>query len=126
MKCRLIEEKEIHEPSATPELMKQCVRRDGHVFAPVGTLLEGPDCWRIVMMAQAEPADDECRDICNLTPEKWALMLQARKRLKAGIAPEDFAKFDAGEITGYDADGKYVPGPNAKPDLNSVDEEDDE
>ncbi len=122
MKCRLIEEKEIHEPLAPPELIRQCERRGTSLIAPVGTIIEGDDCWLIVMLAQAEPADDECRDKCNLTPERWAAMLHARKRLARGIRPEDFARFDAGELLGYDADGNDILGPNATPAQSQTEE----
>lgn len=119
MKCRLLAEKEVLEfypgtddPHAPMELVVQCVRRDGRLFAPPGTLIDDPQCWRIVLMGQAEAADDECREKTAQTPEQRAATLHAGKRLAAGIDPEDFDKYDAGEILGYDAAGNYVPGPN--------------
>lgn len=93
------------------------------MFAPVGAIIDDPDCWRIVLMGQADAADDECAAKTGQTPEQRAATLQAAARLAAGILPEDFAKFDAGEILGYDGAGNYVKGPNWK---QPVDDEEDE
>ncbi len=112
MKCKLIVEKEIYEPTAPTELKRQCVRRSDQLFAPAGTIIDDPNCFWIVRMGQAEAADPECAKAAGQTPEQFAAAVHAAKRLAAGIAPEDFAKFDGGEITGYDADGNYVKGPN--------------
>lgn len=89
---------------------------------PVGTVLDHPDCWKLVKMGVATPHDEECLDVC----EKWAARRdQPLERLIAaasaaypmtakGIHPEDHAKYQAGEITGYAPDGSYLPGPHAK------------
>lgn len=130
MKCKLRVEREILEfhpgtttPFAPPGLVEQCQRRGGRLFAPAGAIIDDPDCWRIVLMGQADAADDECASKTGQTPEQRAATLQAAARLAAGILPEDFAKFDAGEILGYDGAGNYVKGPNWK---QPVDDEEDE
>jgi hypothetical protein len=64
-------------------------------------------------MGVAEPVDDECRTRANRTPEQMAAAAHAYERTRLGIHPEDFEKFDAGEIVGYNADGSYIPGPVA-------------
>jgi hypothetical protein len=114
MKCTLLTEKEIYEPAATPELIASCERRGTHLFAPAGTVLDHPECWRIVQMGQAEPADDECREKAGMNAEQMEAAQKAAKRLAAGIDSEDYTKFDAGEILGYNADGSFKPGPNRK------------
>lgn len=122
MKCKLTIECEIS-PDAPPELAAQCETRNGSFFAPAGTLIDDSNCWRLVMQNIAEAADDECRLWSVRTDEQIALAAIASKRLLAGIDHEDFAAFDAGEMIGYDSNGKPVPGPNAKP---RTQEEDDE
>lgn len=119
MKCRLLLEREVlefhpgtKEKLAPDEYVAQCVRRDGRLFAPAGAIVDGPDCFWIVLMGQAEPADDECAERCKQTIEERAAALKAAARLNAGIAPEDFKLFDDGVIVGYDAAGAYRPGPN--------------
>jgi hypothetical protein len=119
MKCRLIVEREVLEfhpgtrtPFAPAEYVAQCRREGFRLIAPVGAIVNDPDCWRIVMMGQAEPADDECAERCKQTAEERAATLHAAARLAAGIAPEDFELFDKGVISGYLKDGSYKPGPN--------------
>lgn len=113
MKARLLIEREIHEPSAPPELVEQCQRRGKLLFAPAGTVIDHPDSFWIVKMGQAEPADEECAAKVEMPAEKFAELQHAARRLAAGIAKEDYALFDAGIIAGYEADGEtYKPGPN--------------
>ena len=80
---------------------------------PAGTVLEDPRAFRLVQMGVAEPADEECAMRANRTPEQMAAAAHAYTRTAAGIHPEDFVKYDAGEIVGYNSDGSYIPGPNA-------------
>jgi hypothetical protein len=124
MQCTLLTEKEIYEPSAPASLVKQCVRREKRLFAPTGTLLDDPNCWLIVKMGQAIPADEECREKVDMTPEQMEAAQKAAKRLAAGIDPEDYVKFDTGQITGYNDDGSYKKGPNWVE--SSVTDEDEE
>jgi hypothetical protein len=126
MKCKLKKEMEIHEPHAPQELIAQCVRRGKFLFAPAGTIIGDPQCWRLVLMAVADPEDEECAAKTQRTPEQVAAAEKAAKRLERRIDPEDFAAFDAGEIIGYNADGSKIPGPNAKPATPHLDEEAEE
>jgi len=119
MKARLLDEREIQEffpgtmrPLAPPELVKQCVRRNGRLYAPAGTVIDDPQCFFIVLLGQAEAFDEECALRTNCPPDVLEERLHAARRLAAGIEHEDFALFDAGYISGYDAAGKYRPGPN--------------
>lgn len=123
MKCTLKIECEIS-PDAPPELAEQCETRNGVLFAPPGTLVDDSNCWRLVLQGIAEAADEDCRLWTVQTDEQRAAMQQAAKRLAAGIDPDDFAAFDAGEMIGYDGDGNVVPGPNAK--VEPEDDEEDE
>lgn len=124
MKCRLTKELEIHVPSAWPALLEVCVERGKSTFAPVGTVMDHTDAWRLVDMFVAEPADEECAAKCVKTDEQIAAGKHAAARLSAGIHPDDFARYDLGEIVGYNADGSDKPGPNwVAPD---DDEEEDE
>ena len=123
MKCKLTVECEIA-PDAPKELADQCENRGGFLFAPIGTLIDDSNCWRLVLQGIAEAADDDCRLWSMQTDEQRAATARASKRLLAGIHPDDFAAFDAGEMIGYDAAGNIVPGPNAKPKTDD-DEEDD-
>jgi len=80
---------------------------------PVGTVKDGPDVWKLVRMGMAEPADDECEKAANMTPLKMARAQHAQRRTAAGIVPEDYEIYDAGEISGYYPDGSNKPGPHA-------------
>lgn len=125
MKCTLTIEREVTEfyPSAegkppvrcaSPELVAQCVRRGKLLFAPAGTIIDDPECWRLVLNGVAVAADDECRAMDTRNPEQVAAAQKAIKRLQLGIHPDDFRAYEAGEMIGYDKDGQPIPGPNAK------------
>jgi len=99
--------------------------RDGerHEFPrPAGETVNHPDAWKLVAMGIAKPADEECLARCDQWAAKRGKPLEqcmaeafhAHVRTRAGIHPEDFEKFDRGEITGYNPDGSFKPGPNAK------------
>lgn len=134
MKAKLLYEREVLEfdpkdgkKHAPPYLVAQCVRRDGRLYAPIGTILDDPQCFWLVLNGQAEAADEECAERTACSPEKKAARLHAAKRLAAGIEREDYELFDSGVILGYDPDGNYIHGPNwdekvargeAKSDLN--------
>jgi hypothetical protein len=119
MQARLLYEKEVLEfdpntrkPHAPPSLVRQCVRKNGRLYAPIGTLLDDPNCYHIVLMGQAEAVDEECLERTNCPPDQLQARLHAAKRLMAGIEQSDYELFDTGVIVGYDADGNYLPGPN--------------
>lgn len=107
---------------ATLELVAQCERRGEQLFAPPGTVIDDPECWRLVLQCVAEPADDECREKTARTPEQMAAAQFAAKRLQLGIHPDDFKAYAAGEMVGYEKDGTPIPGPNAKPNTEDDDE----
>ncbi|MFZ5829821.1 MAG: hypothetical protein ACOY3P_07025 [Planctomycetota bacterium] len=77
-----------------------------------GEEIDHPDAYMLVRMGVAEPSDDECAARHGLSPEQLAAARQAYRRVSAGIHPEDYALFDREVITGYAADGSYLPGPN--------------
>lgn len=119
MQARLLFEREVLEflpgtnkPCAAPQLLKQCVRRNGRLFAPAGTVIDDPNVFWIVLNGQAEAVDEECRERTKCSDAERQKRLHAAKRLEACIEPKDYELFDAGYITGYDGDGNYVPGPN--------------
>lgn len=119
MKARLLKECEVMEfhpgtgeKLAPDEYVAQCRREGSRLIAPIGAIVDDPNCWHIVRMGQAEPADDECAAMfMQQTAEERAATLHAAARLSAGIAPEDFELFDKGYIAGYFKDGSYKPGP---------------
>lgn len=124
MKAKLLVDRDVMEfhpgtslKLAPDSLVSQCRREGKRLIAPAGTVIEDAECWRIVQMGQAEAADDECAAAVGMTPEALATAQRAAKRLAAGIIPQDFEKFDAGQIAGYNADGSYKPGPNATPEI---------
>lgn len=115
MQAKSIKELEVYEPVAPAELVSQCERRGSQLFAPAGTVFSEADSFRLVQMGVATPHDDECKALfADRTPEQIAATEHAARRLSAGIDPEDFARYDAGELLGYTADGRDIPGPNAK------------
>jgi hypothetical protein len=125
MQAKSIRELEVHEPIAPAELVSQCERRGKQLFAPAGTVFSEADSFRLVEMGVAVPNDDECAAMfADRTPEQIAATEHASRRLAAGIDREDFARYDAGELLGYTADGFDIPGPNAKviPDTDEDDE----
>lgn len=90
-------------------------RRPAHYW-DVGAIIDHPDAWKLVRQGIAEPADDECRERAGLTAEQMLASQHAARRLNAGILPQDFRKYDNGEILGYKPeDGTYIPGPNYQP-----------
>ena len=92
-------------------------------IVPAGTIIEAPDCYRLVLLGAAEPADDECREKVNLPEDVLQIRQKARRRIEAGIQPEDNERFDRGEIVGYNPDGSDIPGPNYQEEAE--DEEDE-
>lgn len=134
MKCILTIEREVMEflpyeagqrriPLAPPELVAQCERRGGRLIAPPGTVINDPECYKLVLNGVAVPADDECREKDTRTPEQVEAAEAAFKRLQLGIHPDDFKAYQAGEMVGYQKDGTPIPGPNAKQKTDDDEEE---
>ena len=144
MKCKLTKELEVVESLAPQWLLDQCVRRGKFLFAPIGTMYHDEECWRLVANCVAEAIDDECRAKVVRTPEQlaektaWMADGDAFKevlmtsvewsalRLERGIHPDDFKRYEAGEIIGYTQHGDYVHGPNWKPEETEDEEEVDD
>lgn len=80
---------------------------------PAGTMFDLPDSYKLVKLGAAEPLDDEARAACGMTDRQLKEAQHAQRRTAAGIHPDDFPAFDAGEISGYYPGGKPIPGPNA-------------
>ncbi|MGA2035879.1 MAG: hypothetical protein ABSG68_26830 [Thermoguttaceae bacterium] len=110
MKCRFLIDME--RPFETPE-EEAAFRATGRFpIRPAGSELENPEAYLLVRMGCAEPADPECEAAHGMGPEQLAAARTAYVRVAAGIHPDDYAAFDAGEMVGYDADGRPIPGPN--------------
>lgn len=83
---------------------------------PKGTVIDHPQAARLCQMGVAIPADEECQLAAHMTPERMRAAKYAYERATKGIAAEDFAAYDAGEMVGYNPDGSFKPGPNYIPD----------
>lgn len=103
MKCKLIRELRCDPSDERP---------DGRL--PVGTVISDPLAWVHIRNGNADPADDEAESF-RQTNEERQRSQHAFDRTSAGIQPEDFAAYDAGEMLGYDSEGEIIPGPNALP-----------
>ncbi len=98
-------------------------------FFKRGAILDEKDCYMLVEMGCAVPADEECRVASGMTPDMIRLAMLAYNRLALGIHPDDFADFDAGIMAGYNADGSNKPGPNfkaARPDVPLAEDDDED
>ena len=80
---------------------------------PIGTIIAHPTAFRLVQMGVAIPEDDACTSAANMKDAQISVAQKAYERVSKGIHPEDYDKFDRGEILGYNPDGSYIPGPNA-------------
>ncbi len=94
--------------------------------APAGTVIEDHNCYMLVRMGVAVPADDECTRAANMSEEQLTAAQKAYPRLEAGITQEDLAAYDAGLMTGYDNEGDWIPGPNAPDDAEDLELDDDD
>ena len=120
MKAKLLRPLEGRDPSTVtgvefptpPEL----IERNGKPrwIWPPGTVIDHWQAYRLVQQGVAMPEDDDCRRAANRTPVEMEAAQHAYERLSRGIHPEDYDKYDRGEILGYNADGSYVPGPNSE------------
>lgn len=93
---------------------RNVMRNDEIVAVPfwkVGAIVNMPDCYMLVRIGVAIPADDACFQRAHRTPEQQAAAQKSYSRIAKGLHPEDFELFDAGVITGYKPDGSYAPGP---------------
>lgn len=129
MKCRIIREDMELSPKAevSPRLtVERRIRRNKRFvmarFWKLDAIHEHPHAYMLVRQGCAVPADQECADACGMTDEEMKRAQAAYERTNRGIHPDDFAKYEAGEIAGYDGNGNYIPGPNAK----TFDDDEDE
>lgn len=111
-----------HDVEVTKNHSKMIIR-----FWNKGAVVNHPMAYRLVRQGICEPADDECKLKANMTPARMVSAQHAYGRLERGIHPDDFGRYDRGELEGYNADGSDIPGPNAVTfDDVEDDEEDDE
>jgi hypothetical protein len=62
----------------------------------------------------AVPADEECEQAADMSPERMQAAQYAQLRAQRGIHPDDFKAYDRGEMVGYTPEGEWIPGPNAQ------------
>lgn len=101
MKCKLAREMDCKPCKEFPKGKK-----------PADTIIDHPDAWKLVQMGDAYPADEACRKRAGLSDEEIDRRIKAKLKIALGIAPDDYGRFDAGEILGYNPDGTDIPGPN--------------
>jgi len=97
-------------------------------FWKKGAVINHPKSFRLVQQGICEPADAECEHRANMNPDRMKAAGHAYERLKRGIQPQDFERYDRGELLGYNPDGSDIPGPNAVTfdDVESEDDDDEE
>ena len=124
MKVKLISPQKVRNPQYD-DRAQAAANREGRAYnqrkyieRPAGYEVETSpkDCVRLVSLGVAEPADD---DSMNLIKSKftesqlWRARI-AQRRVAKGIHPDDYDKFESGEIDGYAPDGSYILGPNGE------------
>ncbi len=93
-----------------------------------GAVVTFPRAYHLVQCGICEPADAECEEAADMTPEMMEAAQKAHVRLKRGIHHTDNERYERGELVGYNPDGSDIPGPNAATfddDEDDDDEEDD-
>lgn len=123
MKCKLISPQMVRNPLYNQEAQVQA-NREGRVYKhrkyierPAGWEIDEPMAWRHVINGIAEPSDDECMEAVKsrfTDTQIWSARI-AQRRVAKGIHPDDYEKFENGEIDGYAPDGSYILGPNGEP-----------
>ena len=113
MKCKLLHD--------TPE------EHPKKGILPAGHIIDHRQAYILVQIGAAVSVDDECAKAAGRTPEQLLAAQRSYGRVRAGIHPDDFAPFDAGQIVGYNPDGSFKPGPNwVEPEPEDEDEDEDE
>lgn len=105
--------------------MKDNGRGQPETRLEIGDVIEHKDAYQLVRLGMAVPEDDECREKCGMTEKQMQAVIKLQDKVSKGIHPSDYAKYDAGEISGYDEQGNYLPGPNAAVFGEDEDEDDD-
>lgn len=139
MKCELIRDDLEVSPAFTDEMLGAAhvaqivmkdIMRNGRIqpvrFWKVGAIIDMPDAYMLVRMGCAKPADPACALRANRSAAEQVDAQKAYERVALGILPEDYDKFDAGIILGYEPNGDYKPGPNFHLLPKSEDGEDEE
>jgi len=93
-------------------------------FWKKGAVINHKESFRLVQHGVCEPADEECEKRANMSHERIVKSKHAYERLSRGINSEDFDRYDAGLMIGYNPDGSDIPGPNAET-FDDEDSEDD-
>ena len=98
----------------TPGTIDDRIREDddGREYWPAGTVLDDPRAYLLVGCGVAEPADAECVARANKTSQEMASAQRKYEMFAKGIQEEDYQRYLDGELIGYDAEGKDIPGPN--------------
>lgn len=112
MKAKTITDLDAAPSARNPQIEKRGEKR----VWPAGSIIEDERAYRLVQMGVAEPADEDCEARAAMTP---AQMKEAQRRqaiFAQGIQPEDYDRFENGEILGYDENGEDIPGPNYQED----------
>ena len=113
MKARYI--RDVHEPrqKVVDEHRDELVQKeDGEWYWPEGTVEDHPRAYMLVRMGTAEPDDEECAQAARMTREQMERAQRHADALAKGIQPEDYGRYFAGELAGYNPDGSDIPGPN--------------
>lgn len=103
-------------------------RSSGRPLWKLGAVIDETEFATQVLVGNgdAEPADAEAESACPDWSKNRDDVILSRNMLAAGIDPEDRERFRNGEILGYDADGKDIPGPNwVEPDDDDTEEDDE-
>ena len=108
MKAKLLKELDVS-PRAKNAQIKTV---DGRRVWPVDSIIDDPKAYRLVQMGVAEPADDECRKRAAMSPDEMKKAQSHQEMVAKGIQPEDYERYQDGEILGYDEEGNDIPGPN--------------
>lgn len=113
MKVKLVVESRVA-PGAPDD--PQMVEKDGKRWWPVGSIIEDPRAYKLVALGVAEPADEECAQRVAMTPAQMKEAQRRQAMFSKGIQPEDYDRYESGEILGYDENGEDIPGPNYQED----------
>ena len=95
---------------------------------PAGTVIDDPEAYLLVQLGVAIPVDEEATRAAGMSELQMNHAQRAYQKVSLGIHPEDYERFDSGEMAGYYADGSEIPGPNATVSEGGIflTEEDDE
>jgi hypothetical protein len=122
MKAKLLKDTMAAQSAGADERL---IMIDGVKHFPAGTIIDHPRAYRLVQMGTAEPADPECTLAAGMSSEAQQRAQLHQAMVAAGIHPDDYQKYLDGQMIGYDAVGKLIPGPNYVPEEEEEEEDDD-